>query len=68
MDKNTTLLIVIAVVVICVTVIASISIVSRNKTERSIWDNTPYNADVMNSLVGAFGAAAAEGGAGRSLF
>ena len=68
MEKNTAILIGISVIAVCITIIVCIKSSAKNKTQSSIWGSTAYSADAMNSLVDAFQTAAAEGGAGNSLW
>ncbi len=68
MNNNTAILIGICVVVVCITVVVCVMNRSNSKGQQFIWGSTAYDADSMNSLVGAFQSAAAEGGAGDSLW
>lgn len=68
MNTKTFILIAVCVIVICFTIIITMKITSDNQLKKSIWSNTPYDAELMNSLLGSFQAAAEEGGAGNSLF
>ncbi len=68
MNNNTAILIGICVVVVCITVVVCVMNRSKSKEQQFIWGSTAYNADAMNSLIGAFQSAAAEGGAGDSLW
>lgn len=68
MNSKTAIIIGLGVVAICATVIACVKLSTDRKVKESIWGSTPYNANSMNSLNGAFQTAAAEGGAGHSLF
>lgn len=68
MNNNTAILIGICVVVVCITVVVCVMNGTKSKGQQFIWGSTAYDADAMNSLVGAFQSAAAEGGAGDSLW
>lgn len=68
MNNKTIILIGVCVVVVCATVLISIKLVGKNKSNQSGWSITPYSTDAMNSLVGSFQAGAGEGGAGQSAW
>lgn len=68
MEKNTVILIGISVIAVCVTIVVCMKSSAKNKAQSSIWSSKSYSADAMNSLVDAFQTAAAEGGAGDSLW
>lgn len=68
MKNNTVILIGGCVVVICVTIVICMKMAGKNKKDNAIWGTTSYSADAMNSLAGAFQAAAAEGGAGEAMW
>ena len=68
MEKNTAILIGICVVAVCVTIVICKKNSAKSNGQSSIWGSTSYSAAAMNSLVGAFQSAAAEGGAGESAW
>lgn len=68
MKNSTAILIGICVIAVCVTIVVCTKNAAKSKGQSSIWNSTSYSAAAMNSLVGAFQSAAAEGGAGESAW
>ena len=68
MNKTTAIIISLAVIAVCATIVLVTKYVGNTRVLQTIWGNTSYRTEDQNGLNGSFGMAAGEGGAGSSTW